>query len=91
MRFVIYCKDKPDSLELRKATREAHLAHVEAADVDIVIAGPLLDGETRIGSMFVVDADSAEAVHAFSESDPYRQAGLFGQVDIHPFHQVFPR
>lgn len=92
MLYVIYCRDKPGSLELRKATREAHLAHVDAADIHIVIAGPLLTASGEmLGSMFVVDAESRDIVESFSAADPYRKAGLFDEVDIHAFRQVFPR
>ena len=92
MLFVIYCKDKPGHLDLRIATRDAHLAHVDATDMDIRIAGPLLDEEENmVGSMFVVEASNRDAVEAFSAADPYCQASLFESVEIHTFRQVFPR
>jgi len=92
MQFVMYCTDKPGSLELRMATRAAHLEYIETASVKIVLAGPLLDpaGGMR-GSLFVVDADSIEAAQRFSAADPYRKAGLFERVEIHGFRTVFPR
>ena len=31
-RFLLYCVDKPDSLALRMANREAHLAYVRDND-----------------------------------------------------------
>ena len=92
MLFVIYCKDKPASGDLRLATREAHLAYVDSADLEIRIAGPLCDdADTMVGSMFVVDAVDRDAVESFSAADPYREAGLFEHVEIHKFRQVFPR
>jgi uncharacterized protein YciI len=44
-----------------------------------------------IGSMLVVDAEDRAQVEAFAASDPYRLAGLFDSVEIHPFRKVFPR
>jgi uncharacterized protein len=92
MQFVIYCIDKPNSLELRMATRAAHLAYIDTKPIDIVLAGPLLgaDGSMK-GSMFVVEANDLAEVQRFSTADPYRKAGLFDRVDIDGFRKVFPK
>ncbi len=92
MQFALYCVDKQNSLDLRLATRERHLAYIGNAPVKIVLAGPLLseDGQTMRGSFFIVEADNAAAVAQFSANDPYRMAGLFERVDIHGFRQVIP-
>ena len=47
MQFAIYCLDKPDALDLRMATRNAHLAYMDTKPIDIVFAGPLLDDAAR--------------------------------------------
>ena len=93
MLFVINCLDKPDSLDLRVATRVAHLAYADTVASQIVIAGPLLsdDGERMIGSLFLIEASDLDEARRFSEVDPYRKAGLFGRVEIHPFRRVLPR
>ena len=93
MLFALYCLDKPNSLELRLATRERHLAYIGTPPLKIVLAGPLLseDGETMRGSFFIIEADSAAAIEQFSANDPYRIAGLFERVDIHGFRQAIPR
>jgi hypothetical protein len=54
-----------------------------------MISGPLLaaDEATMIGSLFVVEADSIEAVRRFNAEDPFARAGLWKQVDIHPFNK----
>jgi uncharacterized protein YciI len=92
MQFVIYCTDKPASLDLRMATRAAHLDYIEKTSVKIGLAGPLLDADGGMrGSLFVIDTDSLDAAQRFSAADPYRQAGLFERVEIHGFRTVFPR
>lgn len=92
MQFVIYCTDKPASLELRMATRAAHLEYIDDTQMKIVLAGPLLDADGGMrGSLFVIDTDSLEAAQRFSAADPYRKAGLFERVEIHGFRTVFPR
>jgi len=81
--FVLTCLDKPDALALRMATREAHLAYVRDHVGFIKVAGPVLDDAGDMaGSLFIIEAETAEAVEAFSVADPYRKAGLFGQVSV---------
>jgi uncharacterized protein YciI len=87
-RFVLTCIDKPEALDLRMATREAHLAYVREHEEMIPAAGPLLDVEGRMnGSFFIIEAPDAEAVEAFSAADPYRLAGLFENVEIRAWRQ----
>jgi uncharacterized protein YciI len=44
-----------------------------------------------LGSMFIVEANEIDEVRRFSEADPYRKAGLFARVELHPFRRVFPK
>jgi len=92
MQFMIQCFDKPASLALRMATRERHLAHVDASGMNILIAGPMLSEDDQpIGSLFLIEAESREAARRFVDSDPYVEAGLFERIDIRGFRKVFPR
>lgn len=89
MLYVCYCKDKPNSLEVRLANRDAHLTYVAGFADKLRIAGPMTleDGETMAGSLLIFDMDSQAEVEAFSAGDPYAKAGLFESVDIRPFKQ----
>jgi uncharacterized protein YciI len=90
MLFAITCTDKPGALELRMATRPAHLEHLKAHERSLVLVGPLLDAEGRpAGSLLVVEADDRAAAEAFAQADPYARAGLFESVVIRPFRTVF--
>ena len=53
----------------------------------ILISGPLLapDHETMIGSFFLVEADTQAEVQAFHDADPFKKAGIWERVSIHPF------
>jgi uncharacterized protein YciI len=86
------CEDKPDSLDLRMATRADHLAFIDSIRDRVRIAGPMLsdDGERMLGSLFILEADSIEAARELNAADPYTRAGLFGKVTIRPFRQVVP-
>jgi uncharacterized protein YciI len=90
MHFTIQCVDKPDSLELRMATRPSHLDYLKANIARLVLVGPVLDGEGKPrGSLYVVDvADRAEA-EALAANDPYAKAGLFESVVVRPLRVVF--
>ena len=84
--FMLACFDKPNSLPLRMATREAHLAYAGEHASMIKVAGPMLDdAEGMAGSLFILEAPDRAAVQAFNAADPYQQAGLFGQVEIRGF------
>jgi uncharacterized protein YciI len=65
------------------ANREAHLAYARDHMAMIKVAGPFLDGDGDMcGSMFLIEADSREAVAGFNAADPYTLAGLFERVEI---------
>jgi uncharacterized protein YciI len=74
--------DKPGALELRKATRPAHLAGSLRLSPRVKIGGPMLaeDGATPVGSMLVLEAESLEAAKAEYARDPYALAGLWAET-----------
>ena len=88
--FHVMAFDKPGALDLRLENRAAHLEWAKAAGDTVRMAGPLLanDGESFIGSAFLIEAESEEALKAFQAEDPYVKAGLFQTVDIRPFKLV---
>jgi hypothetical protein len=88
MLIAIICIDKPGALEIRKANRDAHLAHIKGADGAIVQAGPFLDAEGEMcGSLLIYDGDLAGA-EAWAAADPYAAVGLFQSVEIRPWKKV---
>lgn len=87
MLFMIQCFDKEDSLDIRKATRKAHLAYAASAGARLKFGGPMMASEedmTPIGSLILLDAASQTAAQLFTENDPYNKAGLFENVVIKP-------
>jgi uncharacterized protein YciI len=87
MHFIVHCLDHPGTVGDRLAHYDAHKAYLGAAPIRIVISGPLLadDGETMIGSLFLVEAASKAEVEAFNAADPFNQAGIWQDIRIHPF------
>ena len=86
MLFVLYCRDADGAAATRQANRADHLAWA-AEQPCIRMAGPMFaeDGETMIGSLFVVEFEDREAVEQWRSADPYVRAVLFDRVAVHPF------
>ena len=84
--YVLVCNDKPNSLELRLANREAHLAYARGFAGQLKVAGPLLDEAGNMaGSLLILEADSLEGARGFNLGDPYQTAGLFASVQVTAF------
>jgi uncharacterized protein YciI len=93
MYFSILNVDKPNSLELRMATRPKHLEYLEANIARIFVGGAHLadDLQTPTASLLIVDVKDRAEAEAFAAADPYAQAGLFQSVTITPWRRVFPK
>jgi uncharacterized protein YciI len=92
MLFVVHALDKRDILPTRAKHYRAHRIHLDRAEdhsVDVITAGTLVDddGETPVGSIFVIDAASRTAVDAFTRSDPYHLNGVWERVSIHGYNK----
>ncbi|TFU01389.1 YciI family protein [Polymorphobacter arshaanensis] len=89
--FAIHCIDKPDSADLRAATRPEHLAYIGKIVDSVLVAGPLLglDG-APIGSLLIIDFADRKAAIQFAADDPYALAGLFASVAVTAWKKVFP-
>ena len=99
MWYAILARDNPDSLQRRLAARDAHLERLGALREQgrLLLAGPLpaIDAEDPGpagfgGSLIVAGFDSLEAARAWADADPYIAAGVYRDVEIHPFRTVLP-
>jgi len=83
--FVLTATDKPNALETRLATRQAHIDYVRGSGL-VKVGGPLLDAAGEmIGSLLIIEAADLAAARAFADADPYALAGLFERVELRPF------
>ena len=85
--FALICTDKADHEDLRKATREEHLAYLNSTGVTLM-AGPFLDQGTMTGSLVVIDVADKAAAENWAANDPYAKAGLFAKVRIEEWKKV---
>ncbi len=89
MHFVVFCADKANSLDLRMATRPAHLEYLASRGSQVLLGGPYVNEQGEpIGSMLVIEAADQAAADAFGAADPYAKAGLFSSVVIRPWRQT---
>ena len=87
--FTVSCRDRPDSFDLRAATRDRHLAYLAGHGAAVRLGGPWLDAQGRsVGSLLIVEAEDVAAVQALADGDPYARAGLFASVTVEPWRLV---
>jgi uncharacterized protein YciI len=96
---MIYGEDNAGSAAKRAAARPAHLERIQEL-VDsgrVILAGPLPSVDSpdpgpagMAGSLIVAEFDSLEAARRWIDADPYVTEGVFAQVTVRPFKQVFP-
>ncbi len=99
MLFAIMAEDHENSLENRLAARPDHVKRLESLQADgrLVLAGPFpkVASETPgnfgfSGSLIVAEFETQDEATAWADEDPYVKAGVYRQVVIKPFKQVFP-
>ena len=89
MLFVVIATDRPNSRELRMATREAHFAYAKETGV-IKLGGPFLDSNGEMaGSLIIFESDDIESARAWHANDPYVKAGLFAHSEVRPWKLTF--
>ncbi|MEL0637874.1 YciI family protein [Marinomonas sp. TI.3.20] len=99
MLYSIISNDVENSLAARQQARPAHLARLQQLldDGKLVLAGPnpAIDSDNPgdagfTGSVVVAEFSSLEAAQAWADADPYIAAGVYENVTVKPFKQVFP-
>jgi uncharacterized protein YciI len=100
MLYAIVGNDVPNSLERRIAARPDHLARLNELDAAgrLVLAGPCpaIDSPDPgsagfSGSLIVAEFDSIADAQSWADADPYVAAGVYANVRVRPFRQVFPK
>ena len=91
MDFIVYTEDEDNSLHIRQAVRDDHLAWLNntPSHITLLTAGPWLDDEDVMrGSLLIVGADTKQAVINWLSNDPYKSAGLTKSVMVKTYKWV---
>jgi len=100
MWYVIYSRDRENSLEARLAARPAHVARLEAllAEGRLLVAGPrpAIDAADPgpagfLGSLVVASFESLDEAREWADADPYVESGVYESVEVTPFIRVMPK
>jgi len=92
MHFIVHAVDRPDALATRAKFYRDHRIHLDQAtahQVAVTTAGTLVapDGETPVGSLFILEAKDRATIDAFTDSDPYHLHGVWQTVDVHYYNK----
>lgn len=92
MLFAVTFRDDPTRVDVRQQQMAAHLAFLESVQSDVLVAGSLRDGDgpAPIGALWIVEAESEEAVRQLAERDPFWIHRLRASVTIHRWSKAFP-
>ncbi len=93
MLFCIHGIDAADAMPRRMEHYDGHRAHLAKAEgmgVRIVMSGPLVadDGQTPMGSLLIVEAESRAAVETYQHADPFYIAGIWEKFTITAFKKM---
>lgn len=99
MLYAIIAVDRPNSLPDRQRARPDHLARLQTLldEGRLVLAGPhpAIDSPEPgaagfSGSLVVAEFPDLSTAQIWAKTDPYQEAGVYQQVTVKPFKQVFP-
>lgn len=99
MLYAITGEDIDDSVAARAANRTEHIERLTQLNNEgrLILAGPFpaIDNPDPgpngfTGSLIVAEFDSLDAATQWANADAYATGGVFNNVTVKPFKQVFP-
>lgn len=91
MPYIVETFDRPDSLELRMRVRPEHIRFLEANVGKLLAAGAKLsdDGQTMLGTVYIVDVEAREEAEDFVARDPFTLNGLPDRIVVTRWRKAF--
>ena len=92
MLFAVLFTDKPGHGETRAKYLQAHIQWVGEHKDKVLVAGSLRQESTDVpkGGLWVVEAESREAVFELMSSDPFFTCGLRQSVEVLQWNKALP-
>lgn len=92
MRFAVIFADKPGQAALRAHQLEAHVRWLDDNRDWVLVGGSLRDApqDTPLGGLWIVEAESKDAVMAGMATDPFFTCGLRESVQVLHWNKAFP-
>lgn len=84
MHWMIKCRSKPDTRELREATLEAHRNFLDGYRDETWFSGPIFDDDmvNPLGSLRFIEFPDRAAAQAYIDADPYTTADIFADITV---------
>ena len=91
MKYAVLFEDNDEFAHMRTKFMADHPQFLADHSAAIEIAGPMKDGMSgdSAGGLWVVDAESAEAVQDLVETDPFWPTGLRKSIRVLEWTQVY--
>lgn len=91
MLFAVRFYDKPERLDVRKSSLNAHIEWLHAHRDVILVGGSLRpDPESdATGALWIVQCDSKRIIEELLRTDPFWIHGLRERYEIHSWHKAF--
>lgn len=81
--FALFGLDVPNGAEIRAANKPEHAAYISADVAHLRLAGALVDDDdTQCGSLYLIDAESPEAIREWLRNEPYVREGVYESLVI---------
>jgi uncharacterized protein YciI len=92
MLFVVRFTDKPGTLPLRQQFLPAHVEWLDAQKATILVAGSVRHepDAAPVGGVWIVEADSKDAIEALLKFDPFWRNGIRQTYEILHWNKAFP-
>lgn len=89
--WAIYCWDKPNTQEARRASLAAQKAYVKSFGEGVIGYGHFVsdDGRETLGTSFFMQLDDRAAADKFIADEPMNNAGIYTRVEIQRWSNSF--
>ena len=84
MHWLIKCRSKPNTDDLRNATIDAHRNFLDGYPEVTWYSGPIFtdDNKNAIGSLRLIEFPDRASALAYINADPYTKAGIFQSISV---------